>query len=119
MKKTEDVKRRLLARKVRIRKKIHGTAQRPRVSVYFSNKSIIAQVIDDDARKTLVAESSMSKTSPAKGKNADAARKVAETLAEKAKAAGISAVVFDRNGKMYHGRVKAFAEAMREKGLVL
>ncbi|MDH5476806.1 MAG: 50S ribosomal protein L18 [Nitrospinota bacterium] len=119
MKRVLDSKRRLMARKARIRKKIRGTSERPRVSVCFSNKNIIAQVIDDDAGRTLVSLSSLGKDSPAKGKNAVAARQIGEALADKMKASGISTVVFDRNGKLYHGRVKVFAEAMREKGLIL
>jgi len=109
----------MLARKARIRKKIRGTAMRPRVSVHFSNKNITAQVIDDTAGKTLVSLNSLEKTSPAKGKNVEAARQIGGALADKAKAAGISSVVFDRNGKLYHGKVKVFADAMREKGLIL
>jgi len=119
MSRLQDSRRRLLARKRRIKKKILGTAQRPRVSVYFSNRNIMAQVIDDSVGKTIVALSSLAKESPAKGKNAGAARKIGEALAEAAKTAGISTVVFDRNGRKYHGKVKAFAEAMREKGLAL
>jgi len=112
-------RRRLESRKIRIRKKIRGVAGRPRVSVYFSNRNITAQVIDDAAGKTLAAVCSLEKGSAVKGKNLAAAKALGAALAEKAKAAGITTVVFDRNGKLYHGRVKAFAEALREKGLVL
>ncbi|MDH5637513.1 MAG: 50S ribosomal protein L18 [Nitrospinota bacterium] len=119
MKRVQDIRRRMLARKARIRKKIRGTAARPRVSVHFSNKNITAQVIDDTIGKTLVSLNSLEKASPAKGKSVEAARQIGGVLADKAKAAGISSVVFDRNGKLYHGKVKVFADAMREKGLIL
>lgn len=112
-------RRRLVSRKARIRKKIRGVAARPRVSVYFSNRNITAQVIDDAAGRTLASVCSLEKGSPMKGKNLAAARALGAALAEKAKTAGITSVVFDRNGKLYHGKVKAFAEAMREKGLAL
>ena len=112
-------RRRLAARKARIKKKIRGVAGRPRVSVYFSNRNITAQVIDDEAGKTLASVCSLEKGCPVKGKNLTAAKALGAALAEKVKTAGITAVVFDRNGKLYHGKVKAFAEAMREKGLVL
>lgn len=119
MKRLNISRKRLLARKTRIRKKIRGTSQRPRVSVHFSNKGITAQVIDDAAGKTMVSLNSGDKSSLAKGKNVDAAKQAGEALAAKAKQVGVSAVVLDRNGKLYHGKVKAFAEALREKGLVL
>ena len=104
----------------RIRKKITGTAERPRLRVFKSNKHIYAQVIDDVAGHTLAAMSSMDKQiledAELKGKT-EKARKVGSLLADKAKAAGISSVVFDRGGYIYHGRVKALSDAAREAGL--
>ena len=105
----------------RIRKKISGTPERPRLRVFKSNKYIYAQVIDDIAGHTLVSMSSKDKMivddAELTGKTAQA-RKVGVLLAEKAKAAGISQVVFDRGGYIYHGRVKALSDGAREGGLV-
>jgi large subunit ribosomal protein L18 len=102
----------------RVRKKVHGTEQRPRLAVHRSNRHITAQVIDDDTGTTLVAASSTepSLASGATG-NIDAATEVGTALADRAKAAGITAVVFDRGGFLYHGRVAAVADAAREGGL--
>jgi len=100
--------------KYRIRNKISGTAERPRMSVFRSNKQIYVQVIDDDQQKTLVAASSQGME---KMNKSEQAAKVGELVAQKAIAAGISTVVFDRNGYLYHGRVKAVAEAARNAGL--
>jgi len=105
----------------RIRKHVNGTAQRPRLVVFRSNKQIYAQVIDDDRRVTLVAAASNDKELAAecKGKNGvDAAALVGKALAERAKEKGITTVAFDRGGYLYHGRVKSLAEAAREGGLV-
>lgn len=102
--------------KRRVRGKILGTAERPRLSVYRSNKQIYAQIIDDRAGKTLAAAGSLG-TDEAKGPKLDQAAVVGKLIAEKAKAAGIESVVFDRNGYLYHGRVKNLAEAAREGGL--
>ena len=102
-------------RKLRIRKKISGTAARPRVSVYRSAKHMFAQAIDDENGKTLAAASSL-KLSGSTG-NVEAATAVGKALAEACKAKGIESVVFDRNGFIYHGRVKACADAAREAGL--
>ncbi|MDI9550113.1 MAG: 50S ribosomal protein L18 [Candidatus Cryptobacteroides sp.] len=105
----------------RIRKRVSGTAQRPRLVVFRSNKQIYAQVIDDDRRVTLVAAASNDKELAAecKGKNGvDAAALVGKALAERAKEKGITTVAFDRGGYLYHGRVKSLAEAAREGGLV-
>lgn len=99
----------------KIRKKISGTAQRPRLSVFRSNKDIYAQLIDDIAGHTLAASSS--RQLEGSGNNAEAAKQVGKALAEKASAAGISQVVFDRSGYLYHGRVAALAEGAREGGL--
>jgi large subunit ribosomal protein L18 len=109
----------LQKRKWRIRKKVTGTAVRPRLSVKFSGKHIYAQAVDDDAGKTLVFLSTLdaeTRKSKVKG-NLSGAKTLAVAFASKAKAAGITSVVFDRNGRPYHGRVKIFAEAAREGGL--
>lgn len=100
--------------KYRVRNKISGTAERPRLSVFRSNKQIYAQVIDDQAGTTLVAASSLGLD---KCNKSEQAAKVGELVAQKAIAAGISTVVFDRNGYLYHGRVKAVADAARKAGL--
>jgi len=102
----------------RIRKKVQGTAERPRLSVCKTLKHIYAQVIDDGAGRTLAAASTCGKKSGiGYGGNVAAAREVGKLLADKAKAAGIEAVVFDRGGHKYHGRVKALADSAREAGL--
>jgi len=100
-----------------IRKRLTGSAERPRLSVYRSNKSIYAQVIDDVTGKTLVSASSTAKDFSANGTKLEQSKAVGKLLAEKAKAAGINQVVFDRNGYLYHGRVKSLAEGAREGGL--
>ena len=107
-------------RHMRIRNKISGTAARPRLAVFRSNSHIYAQVIDDEAQHTLVAASTMEKDIRQKLENTanvEAARVVGEELAKKAKAKGISSVIFDRGGYLYHGKVKALADAAREGGL--
>lgn len=102
----------------RIRKKVRGSADRPRLAVYRSLNHIYAQVIDDDSGKTLATASTSEKTFSGKsGGNIDAAKQVGTTIAERAVAAGISTVVFDRGGYVYHGRVKALLDATREAGL--
>jgi large subunit ribosomal protein L18 len=104
--------------KQRIRKKVRGTAEAPRLSVYRSNAEIYAQLIDDRGGKTLVAVGSSDKTiQKEKANKTEAARIVGKTLAERAVAKGISNVVFDRNGFLYHGRVKSLADGAREGGL--
>ena len=108
-------------KKIRIKKKIFGTAERPRVSVYRSLNQIYAQVVDDTTGKTLFSASSISKeiaeeVKKAKGKVAKAAL-VGELLAKKAKEQGIETVVFDRSGYAYHGRVKALCEGIRNGGI--
>ena len=100
--------------KSRIRKSVNGTSERPRLSVFRSNKQIYAQVINDLTSQTLAAASSLGLEKMAK---IEQAKKVGELIAEKAKAAGIESVVFDRNGYLYHGRVQALADAAREGGL--
>lgn len=99
----------------RVRKKVVGTAQRPRLAVYRSNRHIYAQVIDDFAGKTLAAASTLSTSGDAGPKAL--AKTVGKQVAEAAKAAGITKVTFDRGGFMYHGRVQAVAEGAREGGL--
>ncbi|MCL1938217.1 MAG: 50S ribosomal protein L18 [Candidatus Azobacteroides sp.] len=101
--------------KQRVRKHIYGTAERPRLTVFRSNKQIYAQVIDDTTGKTLAAASSIAMTEATPKK--EQASKVGELIAQKSKEAGIVAVVFDRNGYLYHGRVKELADAARKGGL--
>jgi large subunit ribosomal protein L18 len=109
-----------LKRRQRIRRKISGSAARPRLSVFRSARHIYAQIIDDGKGQTLVAASTLSgelKDKLSGLKKADAAKEVGKLLASKAKEKGISQVVFDRNGFIYHGRVKAVADSCRENGL--
>ena len=101
-------------RHIRVRKKIAGTQDRPRLAVFRSNRHIYAQVIDDQAGRTLAAASTLS---AGDGSPLDQARAVGSALAEKARAAGVTRVRFDRGGFQYHGRVRALAEAAREGGL--
>lgn len=104
--------------KNRIRKTVTGTADRPRMTVFRSNKQIYVQLIDDLDGKTIVAASSSEKEgTDQKGNKIEQAERVGKLVAEKAKAAGIDTVVFDRNGYLYHGRVKSLAEAARKGGL--
>ena len=100
-----------------IRKRLAGSAERPRLSVYRSNKGIYAQIIDDTTGKTLVSASSLSKDFAGNGTKIEQSKAVGKLVAEKAVAAGISQVVFDRNGYLYHGRVKSLADGAREAGL--
>lgn len=107
-------------RKQRVRKKVHGTAERPRLTVYRSLRHIYAQVINDNTGQTLAAASTLSKELREKVKttgNTEAAKAVGELLAQTALDRGIKRVVFDRNGFLYHGRIKTLAEAARQKGL--
>jgi large subunit ribosomal protein L18 len=121
-------------RHVRVRRKISGTAERPRLAVYRSNRHIYAQLVDDDAARTLISASDrdvrvggaakvggagkVGRAGKAGGEGKTApAKAVGELLAERAKAAGIQRVVFDRGGRLFHGRVAALAEGAREKGL--
>jgi large subunit ribosomal protein L18 len=114
--KTKRVAR--IRRHARVRKTVRGTAARPRLAVFRSNKHITAQIIDDRAGTTLAAASSAeaSMRSTAHG-NIDEAKQIGTLIAERAKAKGISAVVFDRGGYLYHGRIAALADAAREGGL--
>ena len=107
-----------LERHKRIRENLHGTADRPRLNVFRSNANITAQVIDDDKGITLVSASTLEKELKiTNGGNVEAAKKIGEEIAKRAKKANITKVVFDRGGYLYHGRVKALAEAARENGL--
>jgi large subunit ribosomal protein L18 len=109
-----------IKRQVRIRKKISGSEARPRLAVFRSTRHIYAQIIDDGKGQTLVAASTLSgelKDKLSGLKKADAAKEVGKLLAAKAKEKGISQVVFDRSGFLYHGRVKAVADSCRENGL--
>lgn len=110
---TNKIERRIKI-KFRIRKKIKGTAERPRLSVFRSNKQIYAQVINDLTGTTLASASSLGMEKMPKQQQA---QKVGELVAEKAKTVGIESVVFDRNGYLYHGRVKELADAARKGGL--
>ena len=100
----------------RVRRKIAGTAVRPRLAVYRSNRHIYAQLIDDDAARTLASASDRDVKAGGDGKT-DAAKAVGQLIAERAKAAGVERAVFDRGGRLFHGRVAALAEGAREKGL--
>ena len=110
-------------RHIRVRKRVNGTTVRPRLNVYRSTANIYAQIIDDAAGHTLASASSLDATfrSEASGKsaggNVDAAKAVGKLIAERAKAAGITKVVFDRGGYLYHGRIQGLADAARENGL--
>ena len=115
--KRPDTKQQRVKRHARVRGKISGTPERPRLSVFRSEKNIYAQIIDDVAGKTLVAASSVEKDFEGFGGNKEAAKKVGAMVAERALAAGFECVVFDRGGCVYHGRVKELAEGAREAGL--
>jgi len=116
----EDKASQLTRRKQRVRKRVFGTAERPRLNEFRSRSHIYAQIVDDLKGATLAAASSLDKSLRASVKSTgsiDGAKAVGKLLAERAKAAKVQAVVFDRGGRMYHGRVKALAEASREGGL--
>ncbi len=105
-------------RQARVRKKVSGTPERPRLNVFRSNKNIYAQIIDDVNRKTLASASTLDKEfSLEKGNNKEAAKEVGKLIAERALKVGVDTVVFDRAGYIYHGRVKELSEAAREAGL--
>lgn len=117
-----DTKQKTMAkdrRHQRVRKRVGGTAERPRLAVFRSDRHIYAQIIDDQAGRTLAAASSLEAAFRAeqRGNNIPAAQRVGKLLAERAVAAGVGKVVFDRGGYLYHGRVKALAEGAREGGL--
>jgi large subunit ribosomal protein L18 len=114
------IQERRLIRQSRVRKKVLGTGARPRLCVFRSLRHIYVQVIDDEGGKTLAAASTLSpelKGNLKSSRDKQAAQAVGKLVAEKTKAAGISRVVFDRNGFLYHGRIKALADAAREAGL--
>jgi len=106
-----------LRRHRRVRKKVAGTAQRPRLAVFRSNRGIFAQLVDDDTGRTLASASWLALRKGFKGTKTEQAAEVGKLLAKNAKAADIGEVVFDRGGFLYHGRVKALADAAREGGL--
>ena len=112
-----NTKAQRLKRHKRVRSKVSGTPERPRLNVFRSETNIYAQIIDDVAGKTLAAASSLEKDFTCEGTKTDAAKKVGQMIAERAKAAGTTTVVFDRGGYVYHGRVAALAEGAREGGL--
>ena len=118
---TKDKQEARARRHHRVRKKVIGTAARPRLAVFRSNKHIVAQVIDDLSGRTLAAASTVEKDVRGAGRtgNVQAATAVGRLVAERAKAAGVTSVVFDRGGFLYHGRVAAVADAAREAGLQL
>ena len=115
--KRPDTNAQRIHRHKRVRAKISGTPERPRLNVFRSAANIYAQVIDDVNGKTLASASSLEKGFECEGTKTDAARQVGMMVAERAKAAGIETVVFDRGGYVYHGRVQALAEGAREGGL--
>ena len=117
MVKNVDKKAMRLHRHVRVRGKVSGTPERPRLNVFRSNANIYAQIIDDVNGVTLVAANTLEKEFEGATGNCEAAKKVGAVLAERAKAKGINQVVFDRGGYIYHGRVAALAEGAREAGL--
>ena len=115
--KRPDTRGQRVKRHTRVRGKISGTADRPRLSVFRSENHIYAQIIDDVAGKTLASASTVEKGFEGNGGNSEAAKKVGAALAERALKKGLENVVFDRGGYIYHGRVKALAEGAREGGL--
>lgn len=120
MKSMQQKRRRLAVRMLRVRKRVNGTSERPRLAVTRSHANITAQIIDDMAGHTLCAVSTLQpevKTAVGYGGNCKAAAQVGKMLAEKARAKGIELVCFDRRGRRFHGRVKALADAAREAGL--
>lgn len=110
----KEIRRRI---HTRIRRKISGTADRPRLAVHFSNSNVYAQVIDDEKRVTICSASTIESEHKDRRSNVAAALKIGATVAERALEKGINSVVFDRGGFIYHGKVKALADAAREKGL--
>ena len=116
VKRTDSNKQRL-KRHLRVRSKVSGTAQRPRLAVYRSNANIVAQIIDDVAGVTLVSASTLEKSFEGIGSNKAAARQIGNIIAKRALEKNITTVVFDRGGYIYHGRVSELAEGAREGGL--
>jgi large subunit ribosomal protein L18 len=108
-----------LRRHARVRRKIQGGAERPRLAVYRSNRHIYAQLVDDDAGRTLASASSLEEGVRADGDKKATAKVVGQLIAQRAKDAGVERAVFDRGGRLYHGRVRSVAEGAREGGLRL
>lgn len=117
IKKLNDKNRKRLHRKIHIRKSIYGTAERPRMTVTRSNKNLSVQVIDDDEGKTIASISTMEKEYATVKPNTEGAAKLGEALGARLKEKGIAKVVFDRNGYLYHGVVKALADGARKAGI--
>ena len=113
------IKRKSIRQRIhkRVRRKVSGTTERPRLAIHYSNQHIYAQVIDDTVGRTLVAASTLDKSMEKASSNVESAQKVGKLIAERAKGSNISNVVFDRGGHLYHGKVKALADAAREGGL--
>ena len=118
LKKLNDKDRKRLKRKFHIRKRIHGTAERPRMTVSRSNSNLSVQVIDDDAGTTLAAVTTLEKDLAALKANIASGKKVGEEIGKRLKEKNINTVVFDRNGYLYHGVVKAIADGARSAGIV-
>ncbi|MCB1131918.1 MAG: 50S ribosomal protein L18 [Verrucomicrobiae bacterium] len=110
----KSIRRRIHAR---IRRKVSGTPERPRLAVHTTNQHIYAQIIDDSAGRTLASASTMDKSFENSSSNVECAKKIGALIAERAKGSNISNVVFDRGGHLYHGKIKALADAAREGGL--
>jgi len=117
MKKIDDTTRKRLKRKASIRKRIHGTPERPRLTVYKSNKYTYVQAVDDLGGTTVAAASNLEKAHREIGNKVSTLEKLGQLIAERLKAKNISAVVFDRNGYRYHGKVKAIADGARKGGI--
>lgn len=112
--KRKEIRKRIHAR---IRRKVTGTQERPRLAVHYSNQHVYAQIIDDSKGRTICSASTLDKSFEKTASNVACASAVGKLVAERALAASVSAVVFDRGGHLYHGKVKAFADAAREAGL--
>ena len=117
MRKIVDTRRKRLKRKASIRKKIHGTPQRPRLTVYKSNRHTYVQAIDDLAGATIAAASNLEKENRAIANKVSGLEKLGQLIAERLKAKNIQEAVFDRNGYRYHGKVKAIADGARKAGI--
>lgn len=118
LKKLNDKARKRLHRKIHIRKRVYGTATRPRMTVTRSNKNLFVQVINDDEGKTLASISTLEKDFVALRSNIDGATKLGEALGKRLQEKNITTIVFDRNGYLYHGVIKALADATRKVGIV-
>jgi large subunit ribosomal protein L18 len=116
-KRTNKVRMQRIVRHERGRKHVNGTAEKPRLTFFKGNTTLVAQVVNDLTHKTLLGLATNSEEVKVKGKNKEAAVKLGKAIGEKCKTAGISAIVFDRSGYQYHGVVKAFADSVRETGI--